>query len=557
MDKEFNKVIWIAETAHQLHKIYKIDINKSYELSERFFDTTVDEVERGLTFQKKEHVDAGCVYIRLKNIPNGRNGTKKTFVNNKPISIKKIIQEVNPLFEVIKIGNNINKSLSLIGASHLIGYVIEKRIPEPEALPDVIDMVYGDDAKDLSDVNKYDAIKVDLFSLKNYITKTNEYYATLDYNHRNRNKTISCLNKANKIYTISSGFLSFMPHFKSTSNSSSRTYYKYLNLQNCPKRVRLASLGKCVSIDIENSVYSWKLNMGNEYGMDTKYICDYVEHKKSIRDRLNKLVYGELNDSGRFPYEISILKIKGALTALSFGAKCDVNNLPHSFREGESNKYEKKSSALQDIFNPNQLKIFASDEFIINLVNEQRIIDAEIFKRNKESFKGDIDVMKGGKVDKNSVISSMYQTFEKNVMDYALKGYDDKVILNVHDGVYMQEITVDDVKTIRTRFHEYKLKIDVTHVGAEKPKGVLSDAEQFVANHKEFIQQEEIRASKHINQHSVKLKHPHSPTDQIDSVISRIENNKYGYNQHLLPELKEQRDGMFMKDMMSHIKRNN
>ncbi len=77
-------------------------------------------------------MNAGWVYIRLKNIPNGRNGTKKTFVNNKPIRIKKIIQEVNPLFEVIKIGNNINKSLSLIAASHLIGYVIERQYLNPK-----------------------------------------------------------------------------------------------------------------------------------------------------------------------------------------------------------------------------------------------------------------------------------------------------------------------------------------------------------------------------------------------------------------------------------------
>jgi hypothetical protein len=73
------------------------------------------------------------------------------------------------LFEVIKTGNNLNKSLSLIDASHLIGYVIEKHLPLSESLPLVINMVYGDDAKYLDNTNKYTSIKIDLFSLKNYI----------------------------------------------------------------------------------------------------------------------------------------------------------------------------------------------------------------------------------------------------------------------------------------------------------------------------------------------------------------------------------------------------
>ncbi|MBT4382595.1 MAG: hypothetical protein HOD28_03210, partial [Candidatus Marinimicrobia bacterium] len=141
MSNEFNKVIWIAETAHQLHKVHRIDINRSYSLCERFFDDTINEVERGLTYQEKYHMDVGWVYVRLNNIPLG---TKIVIVNNKSIRIKKVIQELNPLFEVINTGNNINKSLSLINASHLIGYVIEKQLPLAEALPIIIDMVYGD-----------------------------------------------------------------------------------------------------------------------------------------------------------------------------------------------------------------------------------------------------------------------------------------------------------------------------------------------------------------------------------------------------------------------------
>ena len=507
-------------------------------------------------------MDSGWVYINLKNIPNGRNGTKKTYVNGKSISIKTAIQKLNPLFEVITTGNNINKSKSLINASHLIGYVIERGLPHSESLPIIIDMVYGEDAKNLDKTDMYKAVRIDLFSLKNYISRTKKYYSTLDYQHGNRNKTISCIDKANKIYAIASGFLGFMPHFESLDNTSSRTYYKYLNLQNCPKDVRLASLGKCVSIDIENSVYNWKLNMGNEYGLSTRYICDYVEHKKSIRDRLNDVVFGEINKSGKFPYASSIKRIKNALTALSFGARCDPNHLPHSFRKDnthnkgkKSNTEYKKEGALNKIFYGNQLKAFASDEYIVNLVNEQKVIDTEIFNRNKQLFMGDISVMKGGRISKNTMVSSMYQTYEKNIMDYAMSGFEDKIILNVHDGVYMSEISVDDIKTIRMRFHEYKLKIEVEHISAVKPVGALSDEEQFVSNHKEFINQEEIRATDYINQHNEKLKNPHNPTAQIDSVIERIKNNKYGYNQHLLPELKEQRDGVFMQDMMSHIKR--
>ena len=554
LSNEFNKVIWIAETAHQLHKVHRIDINRSYSLCERFFDDTINEVERGLTYQEKYHMDVGWVYVRLNNIPLG---TKIVIVNNKSIRIKKVIQELNPLFEVINTGNNINKSLSLINASHLIGYVIEKQLPLSEALPNIIDMVYGDNAKDLVDAKLYKAVKIDLFSLKNYITKTKEYYLTLDYNHSNRNKTISCIDKANKIYAIASGFLGFMPHFESTSNTSSRTYYKYMNLQNCPKDVRLASLGNCVSIDIENSVYSWKLNVGNEYGLETRYTCDYVEHKKSIRKRINDLVYGELNKSGKFPFKSSIKRIKGALTALSFGARCDAKHVQHSFRKDTdkkpTNTYKKKESALRKIFNKNQFKLFASNEYIINLVNEQKIIDTEIFNRNKHLFAGDINVMKGGRISRNSVVSSMYQTYEKNIMDYALEGFEDRVILNVHDGVYMRDLLVDDVKTIRTRFHEYKLKIDVERVRAVKLINEPTENDTFVSDHKEFIRQEELKASEYINQHSEKLNRPHNPTTEIDSVIERIENNEYGYNQHLLPELKEQRDGMFIKDMMSHI----
>ena len=223
MNKDFNKIIWIAETSHLLHKVYKIDINRSYRLGEDFFDSTINEVERGLTYQEKYHMDSGWVYINLKNIPNGRNGTKKTYVNGKSISIKTAIQKLNPLFEVITTGNNINKSKSLINASHLIGYVIERDLPHSESLPIIIDMVYGEDAKNLDKTDMYDVVRIDLFSLKNYISRTKEYYSTLDYHHGNRNKTISCIDKANKIYAIASGFLGFMPHFESLDNTSSRT----------------------------------------------------------------------------------------------------------------------------------------------------------------------------------------------------------------------------------------------------------------------------------------------------------------------------------------------
>jgi hypothetical protein len=303
--------------------------------------------------------------------------------------------------------------------------------------------------------------------------------------------------------------------------------------------------------------------MGKEYGLNTRYTCDYVEHKNSIRNRLNNLVFGNLNKSGKFPYKSSIRKIKGALTALSFGAKCDTEHLPHSFRKGRDNKleksktsideYKREKNALQQIFYEKQLNVFASDAYIINLVSEQKVIDTEIFNRNKHQFVGDINVVKGGRISRNSVVSSMYQTYEKNIMDYALDGFEDRVILTVHDGVYMRDLLVDDIKTIRSRFHEYKLKIDVEHIRTVKHKDEPSDDEQFITNHKEFIRQEEIKASDYINRYSEKLKSPRNPTSQIDSVIERIENNEYGYNQHLLPELKEQRDGMFIKDMMSHI----
>jgi hypothetical protein len=281
-------------------------------------------------------------------------------------------------------------------------------------------------------------------------------------------------------------------------------------------------------------VFAWKRNWAEELGIDCTYTNIYILQKKKIRERLTKLVFSDVIARGDLTEYRCVSKIKRALTAISFGAKCTPEL-----------KYLKKDNkfvhALCEIFrNSSELATFANDSFVMNLVSEQREIVSEIFKHNKSKFADDDSVKNNGRFSSSKVVSSMYQTFEQELMRHAFKNYEDNIILNLHDGFYTRGLSNQDILCIRERFDEYNFKIEVKTINGYSPcDGTLTDSEQFVSNHNDFIKYEEIEAFGNDSNYSTCIET--KPLNPITDVIAHIERGGDEMNKtNLLSSLKTQ-----------------
>jgi len=522
--EELNK--WQELTIQKLTE-YGLDKNKAIKITDRFVDNILSGITEGIHLQHPYQRIVGYVPIDKHNI---RRSIGRVQFKKKQIYVYDLIQELNPMFEVTSKGNNLKGERTVISAKELLELAIQK----DELVEDTIARCYKGHIKALQD-HEYEKCKVHLTSLSAYIERTKAHLK-----ENPSTKLLSYLKTAldiHKIATETGGFIFHIPN----KSKFGRTYYNGLSLQHAPKVVRHAALGKCKEIDVNNSVFTWKLQMGKDFGLDTFQTEMYLERKDTYRQLLADKVF----EGVRMPSESFKLKlIKKALTSITFGAKA----VDTSYWG---------APALKEVFTPKNSKVvmtlqlnkFLQDDFVKSLIQEQELISDTIYKSVKDDFKNVEEVKDGRGISKNKVIAWLYQQHEAEVMSAIINTYKDKILLQCHDAVY-GNFSNSDVLEIKEYFQTLNIQASVEHIDSYSPIE-LSEQQEEELTHKQQIAKEEYLAQGQGNNYTAQLNYQEQNYnyDGTDSLIQHIENSEY--NQELLEELKQKQSVSVFNDIMS------
>ncbi len=232
---------------------------------------------------------------------------------------------------------------------------------------------------------------------------------------------------------------------------SGRKYYrgsKYTNLQNANKEVRNVCFKGCTEIDINACSANYLIQQADKYGVEVKSLRQLRANsfKKKIRFDLAKHVYGVATQE-------NIDKAKEIITAVGLGASLTV--IHHGF-----NKL--LSRGVVDVV---QMKRAYRHSFMRMYCKEVTQLHKKMFNNNqdlntKSYLHKDGDMKQP--LQMGRVCTYLYQRFEAKAMNTALKGYTDNIRLQVHDGVYLDNITTKDINIIKQRFSKMDLTISIT-----------------------------------------------------------------------------------------------
>jgi hypothetical protein len=278
----------------------------------------------------------------------------------------------------------------------------------------------------------YDLVPVDLKSLGNYIKHnlskqssgvSSSYSETLRRN----------LKHAQKIYMLAEAGNGLLMQVIKNSVFG-RKYYIGPNLQNVPKEVRHAALGRCVEYDIQCSVFAWKLDAYHDCArvrgekVSASYTLEYIDSKTAMRKRLAKVVFGTDDD-----WAINI--IKEFITAIGFGAR---KNAVGYVEDGVYHR-----TALNEIITSREkLDIALADPWLDNFINEQSVMNKYILETDGigEALKQIPELVdRRGALKSNAAIAYLYQQSERRVLNDMLTVCDGReVLLTVHDCFYVR-----------------------------------------------------------------------------------------------------------------------
>jgi len=281
----------------------------------------------------------------------------------------------------------------------------------------------------------YDCVQIDMRSLGNYI-KSN-----IANTNENKNKSAKYteelernFKQAHKLWMLATAFEGMLPQVRNDSVFG-RKYYRGPNLQNMSKTVRHAALGQCHEYDIESSVFAWKLSWfrainqqkGETHPMPST--LEYLDHKKAIRNRLANTVFGTDAD-----WAVKI--IKEFVTAIGFGAP------KRSTGYMVDSKYKKP--ALATIIQVKEkLDAALADPWVVEFYAEQAVMNDAIIAMGKanglepEWRKIPELLDKANRLLPNSVIAYLYQSAEREILDWVENFCADReVLLTVHDCIY-------------------------------------------------------------------------------------------------------------------------
>jgi hypothetical protein len=230
-----------------------------------------------------------------------------------------------------------------------------------------------------------------------------------------------------------------------------RTYYCGISVQNVNKELRRAMLGNCWEYDIRSSVVTWKMTFAQEL-TDQKYPLKecrklfwaswlYLEDRRDFMLEVRKEVFGITNG---LPVQYQEKLIKEAITAISFGARSNVNG----WRETNGVWI---NSALGDILkNSSQRTAFLNNATVQAFIKEQALLDTYIADGLKtempDVYFGPL-ITRNIKPSKSKAVAFAYQKSETRVMNVAyevLAKHRIKPIARIHDAfVVRHKLSID------------------------------------------------------------------------------------------------------------------
>lgn len=334
------------------------------------------------------------------------------------------------VFDIIQTGSNLNREYSMAHARYTMEDVL-LATGSPEQLwaeiykPFSAEMLTKD----------YDAVQIDQKSLGNYI-KSNLA------NDRDNPRTPAPLREewdrnlkhAQKLWMLADATQGVLYQIR-TESAFGRRYYKGPNLQNTPKIVRHAALGRCHEYDLESSVFAWKLSWFGEIcqAYDTTIsmpaTLEYLDHKAAMRKKLAVTVFETDSDW-------AVKVIKEFITAIGFGAPL------RGVGYVADGRYQKPALA-QIITARERLDRAMADTWVKDFVQEQNDMNEAMVALAKVNMLEELRAVpelweKGGKKLKtNSVVSYLYQHAERDLLDW-FENFcaDSEVLLTVHDCIY-------------------------------------------------------------------------------------------------------------------------
>lgn len=416
-----------------------------------------------------------------------------------------------PIVEIVKKGNSHQKVLSMVKMKIPLEILLASN-----DIQEIIDSIY----KDFDPDSEVHPVKIDLRSLKNYISSSEAVNSTNPTLQEN-------LKKARLILAIAKHLDGVLPQIANHSMFG-RTYYQGLNLQNCHKTVREAALGHCYSIDINSSVFNWKYAMV-PFREELSYTRELIQDRNRIRKYLAQLVFGNTK-------EYSIKTVKQVLTAISFGARAESNcwfRNPNgdnpAFIQGAISTIITSKENRKQLFNDPWMKQFMAEQERINLYIYKELMELVNQGEIPETHLNQLRTERG-RISKSKIIAWAYQHHERGIMDKMLEYCNSEVLLQVHDGVYVKH--KPDLASMRTVLREEwpLADIDVKEIHRYTYENIVD-----IEEHKQRIRQEETSSKTKSTPKTrtvfddQQLSNPHSEPDWIQLQELRLK-------EHLLQE---------------------
>lgn len=348
------------------------------------------------------------------------------------------------------------KTLASKSAAQLESYLNDKSLGDQDFFERIHPDFLSLNSKTVRD--HYDVCEIDIKSLKQYI-----FWLVHKANKFNAVQKEKNLRHAETILRIAQFTNGLLPQHKNHSHFG-RNYYHGLSVQSVHTSLREAMLGKCVSYDIASSVISWKMGFAEkcfeasksvrkfdeEFGASLAYLEDKANFTRYIKDE----TFGD--DIGGSD-EYKTIKIKEALTALSFGARIYQNG----WIDQSGNVF---SPALVEIIkNPIARSRFINCDLIKQFREEQKTLEGfiyEYFTKMDKALLTYTELQTSlGRTSKSKVMAYLYQHAETLVMDVVRKELKKRgiaVLASIHDAIITRtKLSAYDKGKIEQRMRDF------------------------------------------------------------------------------------------------------
>jgi hypothetical protein len=233
-----------------------------------------------------------------------------------------------------------------------------------------------------------------------------------------------------------------------------RVYYQGISVQNVNKELRRAMLGNCWEYDIRSSVVTWKMAFAQEL-TDQLYPtkeCQkmfwaswlYLEDRSDFMRDVRKTMFG---NQSQLSTDYQEKLIKEAVTAISFGARANVNGWR------EKNGSWSNTALVEILKNPQQRSAFLASDLINSFIKEQSLLDTYLAKAMEEElpevYFGPL-ITRNIKPSKSKAVAYMYQKSETLIMNVAyavLEKNSIKPIARIHDAFVVRHKLSGDVQS--------------------------------------------------------------------------------------------------------------